>query len=266
MLIKIGSLEYKPEFIEEESGDEEQVWRITDKLMVENGDKKQQLKSVDYGQRIYIGDDIKIFYSKPIQSAKIDLTSLTMHTETVNDVINKVQLATCKQVEYIGIPNTDAATALDEKYYRDMHVFTIFKSDLLSGACIGIQQFPTNPNGNQDEYLIKTFRICHFFILKPFQGMGIGRLLYSTVKSWVNENFNRLCVEDPNELFSNLRDHCDLAEFKQIGGLMALKKESAAAKKQKLDPTAFIGKYAAIKHHIKKLEELLHVSPVRFII
>ena len=261
MLIKIGSQQYEPEFVQ----DNDEVWRITDKLVVEKGgNKSHELKTVDFGTRIYGSqNDIKIYHSKPVAAAKVDLTTLTEFKETVLDEINDLQLRTCKMVEYIGIPNTDAATPLDQLYYRDMHVFTIFKSDLLSGACIGIEQVALNNNSDKNELFGRSFRICHFFVLQPFQGMGIGRLLYSTVKSFAEKRFQRLCVEDPNELFSNLRDHCDLDEFARFGGLMALKSKSqATAKKAKLDPTVFIGKYAAIKHYIQKLEKALHLSPV----
>eukprot|EP00835_Amoeboradix_gromovi_P006442 NODE_758_length_4503_cov_0.443460.p1 type:complete len:278 gc:universal NODE_758_length_4503_cov_0.443460:1541-2374(+) len=260
MLIKIGSQEFSPEYVE---GNDE-VWRITDKLLVERGDKSHQLENTDYGERVYMGNDIKIFYCKPVKKEKVDLTALKEYKKTVKDNVNNLQLSTCQQVEYIGIPNTDAATPLDEMYYRDMHVFSVFKSDLLSGACIGIEQVTKSLEA--DDFLDKSFRICHFFVLKPFQGLGIGRLLYSTVKSWVNDRFKKLCVEDPNELFSNLRDHCDLIEFKKYGGLMALKNKnnstSTNIKKAKLDPIAFVGKYVGIRHFIQKLEKELHLSPV----
>ncbi|KAI0022103.1 histone acetyl transferase HAT1-like protein [Xylariomycetidae sp. FL0641] len=55
-------------------------------------------------------------------------------------------------------------------------------------------------------------RISQFIILPPFQGKGIGALLYNTIfdiymrDSWTKE----ITVEDPNEEFDLLRDLCDM--------------------------------------------------------
>ena len=259
MIIKIAGQEYTPEFIDNK---DEEVWRITDRLIVEKGDKTFELKSVDYGELLYSGNDMKVYHCKPINKARVNLLELTKEIETIKDKVNEKQLRTMKMVEYIGIPNTDAATPLNELYDVDAHLFTVFKSDLLSGACIGIEQ-PTKSNST-DNMLGTSFRICHFFVFKPFQGYGIGRKLYTTVKDFVNASFEKLTIEDPNELFSNLRDHCDLEEFKINGGLMSLKSTSVhnTPKKQKLDPMSFVGKYAAIKNYIKVLEVKQKLSPV----
>ncbi|KAI0013920.1 histone acetyl transferase HAT1-like protein [Xylariaceae sp. FL0662B] len=55
-------------------------------------------------------------------------------------------------------------------------------------------------------------RISQFAILPPFQGKGIGALLYSTIfETAMNKNSTKeVTVEDPNEDFDLLRDLCDL--------------------------------------------------------
>eukprot|EP00834_Sanchytrium_tribonematis_P001952 NODE_52_length_30984_cov_1.383358.p19 type:complete len:270 gc:universal NODE_52_length_30984_cov_1.383358:9360-10169(+) len=260
MIIKLGSQKFEPEYVE----NNDDVWRITDKLTVEKGDKSYEVNSVDYGDKIYFGNDMKLYHSKPIQYTKVDLTALKESIDTATDIVDKRKLATALQVQYIGIPNLDAATPLDDIYYRDMHVFTLFKSELLAGACIGIEQLNKNEDKDNLELFGSTFRICHFFILKPFQNMGLGRQLYAEVKKFVNENFDRLCVEDPNELFCNLRDHCDLREVQESGGLSALlnRADGESSKRSKLDPISFVGKFNGIRNYISKLQSKFRLSPV----
>ena len=93
-------------------------------------------------------------------------------------------------------------------------------------------------------------------------------------------------MEDPNELFCDLRDHCDLDEVKLAGGLCWLNERKATShaacleqsasdhpdgptalasesstKRQKLDPMAFVGKYQEMKPHYKTIESM-HISSV----
>ncbi|KAI5928420.1 histone acetyl transferase HAT1-like protein [Camillea tinctor] len=58
----------------------------------------------------------------------------------------------------------------------------------------------------------KRARISQFVILPPFQGKGIGALLYDTIFSLhINDATTKeITVEDPNEDFDLLRDLCDM--------------------------------------------------------
>ncbi|KAI0597711.1 histone acetyl transferase HAT1-like protein [Biscogniauxia sp. FL1348] len=60
--------------------------------------------------------------------------------------------------------------------------------------------------------LPKRARISQFVILPPFQGKGIGALLYNTIFDLhMNDATTKeITVEDPNEDFDLLRDLCDL--------------------------------------------------------
>ncbi|KAL7627169.1 histone acetyltransferase 1 [Parahypoxylon ruwenzoriense] len=62
------------------------------------------------------------------------------------------------------------------------------------------------------EELPHRLRISQFVILPPFQGKGIGSLLYSTIFELATNTASakEVTVEDPNEDFDMLRDLCDL--------------------------------------------------------
>ncbi|KAI1413622.1 putative histone acetyltransferase type b catalytic subunit [Hypoxylon sp. FL1857] len=68
------------------------------------------------------------------------------------------------------------------------------------------------PKGDPNEDMIHRLRISQFLILPPFQGKGIGALLYNTIyEAAINSpTTTELTVEDPNEDFDLLRDLCDL--------------------------------------------------------
>ncbi|OTA85090.1 hypothetical protein M434DRAFT_24456 [Hypoxylon sp. CO27-5] len=68
------------------------------------------------------------------------------------------------------------------------------------------------PEGDSNEGMIHRLRISQFVILPPFQGKGIGALLYNTIyEAAINSpTTTELTVEDPNEDFDLLRDLCDL--------------------------------------------------------
>ncbi|KAJ3006270.1 histone acetyltransferase 1 [Thoreauomyces humboldtii] len=70
--------------------------------------------------------------------------------------------------------------------------------------------------GSLDE---KRNRISQFLILPPFQRRGHGGKLYSTMfKIFLNQpDVLQITVEDPNEQFDLLRDHCDLVNLIQRG-------------------------------------------------
>ncbi|KAH8653674.1 acyl-CoA N-acyltransferase [Xylariales sp. PMI_506] len=55
-------------------------------------------------------------------------------------------------------------------------------------------------------------RISQFVILPPFQGKGIGAMLYNTIYELqiADPTTKEITVEDPNESFDLLRDLCDL--------------------------------------------------------
>ncbi|KAI1431415.1 histone acetyltransferase type B catalytic subunit [Xylaria sp. CBS 124048] len=60
-------------------------------------------------------------------------------------------------------------------------------------------------------------RISQFLILPPYQGKGIGALLYDTIFDlyMADEATKEVTVEDPNEDFDVLRDICDLKYMKE---------------------------------------------------
>lgn len=77
-------------------------------------------------------------------------------------------------------------------------------------------------------------RISQFLILPPFQGKGLGTLLYNvaTATFLSDDLVFEITVEDPNEAFDDMRDYCDLArlvvdsDFTSLSLLFA-KKDSA---------------------------------------
>ncbi|KAK6849472.1 hypothetical protein PG995_013305 [Apiospora arundinis] len=55
-------------------------------------------------------------------------------------------------------------------------------------------------------------RISQFLVLPPFQGKGVGAMLYKTIFDLQSkdESTKEITVEDPNEAFDLLRDLCDM--------------------------------------------------------
>ncbi|KAI0389412.1 histone acetyltransferase type B catalytic subunit [Xylariaceae sp. FL0594] len=60
-------------------------------------------------------------------------------------------------------------------------------------------------------------RISQFIILPPFQGKGVGALLYNTIftQYLADTATKEITVEDPNEDFDLLRDLCDLTYLRE---------------------------------------------------
>ncbi|GAP86511.1 putative histone acetyltransferase type b catalytic subunit [Rosellinia necatrix] len=84
----------------------------------------------------------------------------------------------------------------------------------------GDLQIQSNPGGSwelpQGDLNLASFphraRISQFIILPPYQGKGVGALLYDTIFSlyMADTATKEITVEDPNEDFDLLRDICDL--------------------------------------------------------
>ncbi|KAI1304317.1 histone acetyltransferase type B catalytic subunit [Xylaria venustula] len=69
------------------------------------------------------------------------------------------------------------------------------------------------PQGDLDlANLPRRARISQFVILPPYQGKGVGSLLYDTIFElyMADTSTKEITVEDPNEDFDKLRDICDL--------------------------------------------------------
>ncbi|KAI1203762.1 histone acetyltransferase type B catalytic subunit [Nemania serpens] len=68
------------------------------------------------------------------------------------------------------------------------------------------------PRGDLDVDLPRRARISQFIILPPYQGKGLGALLYDTIFALYTADMGtkEITVEDPNEDFDLLRDICDL--------------------------------------------------------
>ncbi|KAI1174151.1 histone acetyltransferase type B catalytic subunit [Nemania sp. FL0916] len=74
------------------------------------------------------------------------------------------------------------------------------------------------PKGDLDlSHFPRRARISQFLILPPFQGKGIGAMLYNTIFDFctADESVKEITVEDPNEAFDLLRDICDLKYLKK---------------------------------------------------
>ncbi|KAI8635041.1 histone acetyltransferase type B catalytic subunit [Xylariaceae sp. FL1651] len=72
-------------------------------------------------------------------------------------------------------------------------------------------------------------RISQFIILPPFQGKGVGAMLYNTIFDiyMADASTKEITVEDPNEDFDLLRDLCDLKYLrKNVPEFAALKVNS----------------------------------------
>ncbi|KAI0971837.1 histone acetyltransferase type B catalytic subunit [Xylaria arbuscula] len=83
------------------------------------------------------------------------------------------------------------------------------------------------PQGDLDlANLPRRARISQFVILPPYQGKGVGALLYDTVFElyMADTSTKEVTVEDPNEDFDKLRDICDLKYLrKNVTEFAALK-------------------------------------------
>lgn len=83
------------------------------------------------------------------------------------------------------------------------------------------------PQGSLDlANLPRRARISQFLILPPYQGKGVGALLYDTIFDlyMTNASTKEITVEDPNEDFDLLRDICDLKYLrKNVPEFAALK-------------------------------------------
>ncbi|KAI0480118.1 histone acetyltransferase type B catalytic subunit [Xylariaceae sp. FL0804] len=79
-------------------------------------------------------------------------------------------------------------------------------------------------------------RISQFLILPPYQGKGIGALLYSTIFElhMSSPSTKELTVEDPNEDFDLLRDLCDMKYLRaNVPEFAALEVNTSVAVPQK---------------------------------
>lgn len=67
-------------------------------------------------------------------------------------------------------------------------------------------------------------RLSQFIILPPFQGMGNGHRLYKTIFDYYHEHpqTHEFTVENPSEVFDDLRDICDLAFLRTVPEFKAL--------------------------------------------
>ncbi|KAI0537370.1 histone acetyltransferase type B catalytic subunit [Xylaria digitata] len=83
------------------------------------------------------------------------------------------------------------------------------------------------PQGDLDLVnLPRRARISQFIILPPYQGIGVGALLYDTIFELyiADASTKEITVEDPNEDFDLLRDICDLKYLrKNVPEFAALK-------------------------------------------
>ncbi|KAI8954579.1 histone acetyltransferase type B catalytic subunit [Xylaria longipes] len=86
------------------------------------------------------------------------------------------------------------------------------------------------PQGDLDlAKFARRARISQFIILPPYQGKGVGALLYDTVFDLyvADKATKEITVEDPNEDFDFLRDICDLKYLrKNVPDFAALKVNS----------------------------------------
>ncbi|KAI1781431.1 histone acetyl transferase HAT1-like protein [Hypoxylon cercidicola] len=97
--------------------------------------------------------------------------------------------------------------------YSTVYNFWVFQASALQGDLKTVlsgdsQKFDRLPL----EVSSHRMRISQFLILPPFQGKGIGSLLYNTIFEigMKTQSAMEFAVEDPNEDFDLLRDLCDL--------------------------------------------------------
>ncbi|KXJ94668.1 acyl-CoA N-acyltransferase [Microdochium bolleyi] len=100
------------------------------------------------------------------------------------------------------------------------------------------------PNG---DHLLRQMahraRISQFIILPPFQGKGIGAMLYSTIFGLhaQEEATKEVTIEDPNEDFDLLRDLCDMRYLREN------EPEFASLKVNSKIP--YLPKFGGVLHH-----------------
>ncbi|GJN68978.1 histone acetyltransferase 1 [Purpureocillium lilacinum] len=86
------------------------------------------------------------------------------------------------------------------------------------------------PEGHMDlaELPCRT-RLSQFIILPPFQGQGNGHLLYKTIFDYYHKHpqTHEFTVENPSEVFDDLRDICDLTFLNTMPEFQALRLDSS---------------------------------------
>ncbi|OAQ89256.1 histone acetyltransferase type b catalytic subunit [Purpureocillium lilacinum] len=86
------------------------------------------------------------------------------------------------------------------------------------------------PEGHMDlaELPCRT-RLSQFIILPPFQGQGNGHLLYKTIFDYYHKHpqTHEFTVENPSEVFDDLRDICDLTFLNTMPEFQALLLDSS---------------------------------------
>ncbi|KAI3343680.1 histone acetyltransferase type B catalytic subunit [Ustulina deusta] len=188
----------------------------------------------------------------------------TLADLAVKQLIRRIQITVLFFIEggsYIGL---DADGKDDPEYsLARWSVFLVYKKQVLSGAAgkqeyifqgfstvynfwMYQQPFPRSstcennapiqpkrndswklPQGDLDlANLPRRARISQFVILPPYQGKGVGALLYDTIFDlyMADASTKEITVEDPNEDFDFLRDICDLKYLrKNVTEFAALK-------------------------------------------
>lgn len=96
--------------------------------------------------------------------------------------------------------------------YSTVYNFWVFQPSALQGD---LQALLRSGPGSLNRFLDVSshrMRISQFLVLAPFQGKGVGSLLYNTIFGigMKNQSAMEIAVEDPNEDFDLLRDLCDL--------------------------------------------------------
>ncbi|KAI0431495.1 histone acetyltransferase type B catalytic subunit [Xylaria sp. FL1042] len=188
----------------------------------------------------------------------------TLADPAVKQLIRRIQITVLFFIEggsYIGL---DADGSDDPEYsLARWTVFFVYKKEAISGATekkqylfqgfstvydfwMYQQPFPLSsvrennapiqpkrddswelPQGDLDlASLPCRARISQFIVLPPYQGKGVGALLYDTIFDlyMADASTKEITVEDPNEDFDLLRDICDLRYLrKNVAEFAALK-------------------------------------------
>ncbi|KAI1423258.1 histone acetyltransferase type B catalytic subunit [Xylaria sp. FL1777] len=174
----------------------------------------------------------------------------TLADPAVKQLIRRIQIMVLFFIEggsYIGL---DAHGNDDPEYsLARWSVFFVYKKDAVSGATgkyeylfqgfstvydFWMYQQPIPPSSSRESNtpiqpkrddswelprgdldlanLPRRARISQFVILPPYQGKGVGALLYDTIFDlyMADTSTKEITVEDPNEDFDLLRDICDL--------------------------------------------------------
>ncbi|KAI2471671.1 acyl-CoA N-acyltransferase [Annulohypoxylon bovei var. microspora] len=108
-------------------------------------------------------------------------------------------------------------TSQDKQYtfqgFATTHKFWMFQPPTAPGSgAKKVNDLWELSKGGPDDEMVHRMRISQFVILPPFQGKGIGSMLYSTMFNIaMNASATiEVTVEDPNEDFDLLRDLCDM--------------------------------------------------------